>query len=213
MADSDYAVLVARALMEIGAMGFTPNNPVTFKSGLRAPVYVDNRQLISHPDQWHVVIGAFIVHVAEHEVDMLAGVETAGIPHCSALAYAMNKPSVFVRKQEKDHGLGRRIEGGEVSGQRVLLIEDMVTTGASSLNAIQLLRAAGATVNHCLSIITYGFPETYLRFEEVGISLLTLTTFPIMLDEALASGMVDEAGADVVREWLVDPVRWSEKHP
>ncbi len=134
--------------------------------------------------------------------------ESAGIPHSSALAYAAGLPSVFVRKEAKGHGLGRRVEGGDVSGRRTLLVEDMVTTGGSSLSAVAALREAGATVDACLAIITYGFAEARQAFAEASVRLEVLTTFETVVAEARAAGLVDETGAAAVRDWLADPHGW-----
>ncbi len=201
---------VARALLAAGAVRVQPDAPVTFKSGLRSPVYVDNRRLIFVPASWRVVIGALAARVeaAEPPVEVVAGVESAGIPHSSALAYAARLPSVFVRKEAKGHGLGRRVEGGDVSGRRTLLVEDMVTTGGSSLSAVAALREAGATVDACLAIITYGFAEARQAFAEASVHLEVLTTFETVVAEARAAGLVDETGAAAVRDWLADPHGW-----
>jgi orotate phosphoribosyltransferase len=139
----------------------------------------------------------------------VAGVESAGIPHSSAVAFATGLRSVFVRKEAKDHGLARRIEGGEVAGLRTVLVEDMVTTGGSSLSAVAALRAAGATVEACLAIITYGFPEALKAFDEASVGLTVLTTFETVVVEAVSSGRLDERGAGIVRAWLADPHGWT----
>ena len=143
---------MAAALLEAGTVTFSLDEPVTFKSGLRSPVYVDNRRLISQPGPWRVVIEAFRARLGTGPgaPELIAGVESAGIPHSSALAFAAGLPSVFVRKAAKEHGLGRRIEGGAVDGRRVVLVEDMVTTGSSSLSAVAALRDGGASVSRCL---------------------------------------------------------------
>ncbi len=202
------SVAVARALLEAGTVTLRPDSPVTFKSGLRSPVYVDNRQLISRPGPWRVVIEAFAAGLPAGADLIIAGVESAGIPHSSALAFASGKPSVFVRKKARDHGLGRRIEGGDVSGQQVVLVEDMVTTGGSSLSAIEALRDAGAHADDCLAIITYGLAESLDAFAAAGCRLTTLTTFEVVVDEALASDAIDARSADLVRSWLADPRAW-----
>lgn len=201
---------VARALLDAGTVTVRPDEPVTFKSGIVSPVYVDNRRLISQPGPWHAVIEAFR-DVAEHGagVDVVAGVESAGIPHSSALAYAAGWPSVFVRKEAKEHGLGRRIEGGDVTGRDVALVEDVVTTGGSSLSAVEALREAGARVGRCLAIVTYGFAETELAFRSAGVTLDVLTTIETVLDVGRTSGRISEVAAATVRAWLADPRAWS----
>lgn len=215
---SRHADRVARALLEAGTVTLTPAAPVTFKSGLRSPVYVDNRRLISQPAPWRVVIEAFEAELATDAGwsaapgavgdPVIAGVESAGIPHSSALAFATGRPSVFVRKAAKEHGLGRRIEGGEVAGRRVVLVEDMVTTGGSSLAAVDALREAGASVSECLAIITYGFDQAIEGFRSAAVRLSVLTTFEDVVREALLAGRIEPAGADLVRRWLADPHVW-----
>jgi orotate phosphoribosyltransferase len=205
------AAAVARALLQAGAVAVRPDAPVTFKSGLRSPVYVDNRRLIFHPAPWRVVIAAMAAVVRDRSpaVEVIAGVESAGIPHSSALAYATGMPSVFVRKEAKGHGLGQRVEGGEVAGRRVLLVEDMITSGGSSLAAVAALRDAGATADDCLAIITYGFAEGSAAFAAASVRLRTLTTFETVLDAAIDTGRLDEHGAAIVRAWLADPRGWT----
>jgi len=210
MPDDTRTAAVARALLEAGTVTLTPDEPVTFKSGLRSPVYVDNRRLIFQPGPWRIVIDAFAAALPPGE-SVLAGVESAGIPHSSALAYSAGLPSVFVRKAAKEHGLGRRIEGGDVAGQRTILVEDMVTTGGSSLSAVEALREAGAAVFDCFAIITYGFSEALEAFDAAGVTLTTLTTFEAVVAEALTAGTVDEREAELVRSWLSDPHAWDDR--
>jgi orotate phosphoribosyltransferase len=138
----------------------------------------------------------------------VAGVEASGIPHSSAVGYAAGLPTVFVRKQAREHGLGRRIEGGEVAGRRVLLVEDMVTTGGSSLSSIEALAEAGASASTCLAIISYGFVEAVQAFADAGIGLDVLTTFEVVLDEGVRSGRVTEDAARASLRWLADPHGW-----
>ena len=141
----------------------------------------------------------------------MAGIETAGIPHSSALAFVLNAPSVFVRKQIKDHGTKSRIEGGKVAGKKVLLIEDLVTTGDSSLSGVEALRREGATVTDCLVIITYGFKESVQAFAGSKVHLHTLTSFPVVLDEALGEGKISNEESVIIKEWFNDPQSWSYK--
>ena len=210
MAIHESSLAVAQALWQIGAVGYSADKPVTFKSGIISPVYVDNRRLPYHPAQWHVIIDQFaaLVQHNPNPPDVIAGVETAGIPHSAALAYTLNIPSVYVRKQPKDHGTKSRIEGGDVTGKRVLLIEDMVTTGESSLAAVEALREAGAVVEGCLAIITYGFDETQRAFESANVALNTLTTFMMVVGAGREQGYLTDAQADVVLAWLRDPRSW-----
>jgi len=207
MPEDTRAATVARALLAAGTVTLTPHEPVTFKSGLRSPVYVDNRRLIFEPGPWRVVIDAFAAALPAGQ-PVIAGVESAGIPHSSALAFSTGLPSVFVRKVAKGHGLGRRIEGGDIEGRQVILVEDMVTTGGSSLSAVEALRAAGAEVVDCLAIITYGFADAVAAFDAAHVTLTTLTTFEAVLSQALAEGTIDAREAGLVRSWLADPHGW-----
>jgi orotate phosphoribosyltransferase len=176
-------------------------------------MYVDGRRLIFHPGPWRIVIEALHAALEGDRIaaDVVAGVEAAGIPHSSALAYVARLPSVFVRKEAKDHGLGRRVEGGDVAGWRVLLVEDLVTTGGSSLDAVTALRDAGATVTDCLAIATYGFGGMVEAFADAGVRLTVLTMVATIVEEATAAGRLDRAAADDIRGWLDDPIAWGER--
>ena len=204
---------VSSALLEIGGVGFRIEEPITFKSGIVSPVYCDNRTFPFWPAQWRTVIEGFAALIAREGIafDVIGGIEAAGIPHSAALGYAMERPSVFIRKQPKEHGKKARIEGGEVSGKRVLLIEDLVTTGGSSLSGVQALRDAGATVTDCLAIISYGFAEAGAAFAQAHVRLHTLTGFEAVLSEALAKDLLDKGGAAAVRDWMRDPHGWATR--
>lgn len=205
---------VARALLEIRAVGFTPHKPITFKSGIVSPVYVDNRRLPYHPQQWQSIISGFqhIIETQSLQFDVIAGVAVGGVPHSAALGYMMQRPSVFVRKDAKEHGKGQRIEGGEVENKRVLLLEDLVTTGSSSLSGVEALREAGAIVNDILAIVSYGFSEATENFANAHITLHTLTDFSVILDEALAMGKFSAEDEAVIRDWFEEPHTWAKRH-
>ncbi len=211
MAMEQVALDVAGALWQSGAVVFDERHPITFKSGIVSPVYVDNRRLPFHPTQWRVIIEGFsgLIRHLPAAPAVIAGVETAGIPHSAALAYALKIPSVYVRKQPKDHGTKNRVEGGSVTDQPVILIEDMVTTGDSSLSAVNALRESGAQVTHCLAIVTYGFDETFAAFARAEVQLATLTDFTLIMQSGRAGGFITDAAADIMRAWLRDPRGWS----
>jgi len=204
---------VAEALIAIEGVGFRPASPITFKSGIKSPVYCDNRRFPFWPEQWAKVIRGFEGLIAERgiAVDVVGGVEAAGIPHSAALGFAMRLPSVFIRKELKEHGTKKRVEGGDVTGRRVVLVEDLVTTGGSSIAAIEALRAEGAVVTDCLAIISYDFPEAVEMFARAGVRLHATTTFPVVLACAIEHGMIDEAGAAVVLDWLNEPRGWAKR--
>lgn len=194
---------IAQALLDIQAVVFTSDAPVTFKSGIISPIYVDNRRLPYEPDAWHQIIDSFQQVIAAQQLafDVIAGIETAGIPHSAALAYAMHRPSVFVRKQAKEHGMKRRVEGGAVSNKRVLLIEDLVTTGGSSLSGVGALRDEGAQVVACLAIFSYSFAQAAAAFAQAGVPLITLTSLEVVLEVARHSRTLPPEAIDAVAAW------------
>jgi orotate phosphoribosyltransferase len=202
---------IAAALLTIGGVSFRPDDPITFKSGIVSPVYCDNRRFPFFPREWRQVIEGFVELIAEAHLsfDAVGGIESAGIPHSAALGFAMATPSVFVRKAAKEHGTKRRVEGGDVTDRRVLLIEDLVTTGGSSLAGVEALRAEGAIVTDCLAIISYRFPEAMEKFERAGVRLHTLTSFGEVLELARAGDLVTAAQAASVAAWLQDPHGWA----
>ena len=205
----------AKALLDIGAVGFSPGSPITFKSGIVSPVYVDNRILIHHPRQWHTIIEGFAAMVSSRRLayDIVAGVAVGGVPHSSALAYISDKPSVFVRKESKGHGKAQRIEGGPVNHKTVLLVEDLITTGGSSLSAVAALRDAGAKVRDVAAIVSYGFAEAESAFAAAGVNLHTLTDFDTLLDLALHRELFTEDDAQAIRSWFIDPHHWEHAQP
>ncbi|MCK6576592.1 MAG: orotate phosphoribosyltransferase [Anaerolineae bacterium] len=205
MTDSFSSPQVARALLEIGAVGISPDEPVTFKSGVESPVYVDSRRLIFHPEQWRVVVDDFRGRWerGDFDAEVIAGVETSGIPYSSVFAFSVGVPSVFVRKPSREHR--RRIEGGDVADRRVLLVEDMISTGENSLSAVAALRQAGGIVTDCLALIAYGFPDAAERFTTAGVRMHTLADFPSVVNEAVRSGQVTPEEAVIILRWLDDP--------
>ena len=205
-----YSEQVAQALIDLRAFGYTPDQPITFKSGILSPVYIDNRILPFHPLQWRTVIMAF-AQLIEHEqlaYDALAGIATAGIPHSSALAFHLQQPSLFIRKEAKGHGTQKRVEGGDVQGKHVLLVEDLVTMGGSSLDGVAVLREEGATVTDCLAIVTYGFEETAQRFADANVRLHVLLTFDELARYAVQVRYLPEGAVETIEAWRQNPHRW-----
>ena len=210
----DYQKEVARALLKIGAVGFKPKEPVAFKSGIVSPVYVDNRRFPFHPKEWQIVIEGF-KNLIERDgivVDVIAGVEAAGIPHSAALGFLTKIPSLFVRKEAKDHGLKKRVEGGDISGKKVLLIEDLVSTGSSSLSVIEAMRNEGGVVEDLIIIVTYGFKEAAEAFTKSGVKVHALTSFSVILEEALAMEKFTANEKIVIEDWFNDPHGWAARH-
>ncbi|MBL8161296.1 MAG: orotate phosphoribosyltransferase [Anaerolineae bacterium] len=202
---------VAQALLEIDAVGFSPHSPIRFKSGILSPIYVDNRCLPFHPPQWRIVIEGFRALIAEQGLtfDVVAGVAVGGVPHSAALAYTLGCPSVFVRKEAKEHGRGKQVEGGSLSGQRTLLVEDLVTTGGSSLAAVAALRAEDARVDAVVTIVSYGFAEAEQAFTAAGVRLYALTHLDALITQARALGKLSESDAAIVAHWYQNPHDWT----
>lgn len=207
---SNIARDVAKALIGIGGVGFVPDNPITFKSGILSPMYMDNRMFPSYPKEWRVVLDSFMSKIKEQniEFDVIAGIETAGIPHSAALGALLMKPSVFIRKAAKDHGTKKMVEGGRVEGKRVLLIEDLVTTGGSSLHGVEELRKAGAKVTDCLVIVGYELQEAKEAFEKEKVHLTQLTDVHTILTVAEEMGKITEVNKKIVSQWLQNPREW-----
>jgi orotate phosphoribosyltransferase len=202
---------IASALLNIGGVRFQPDDPITFKSGILSPVYCDNRRFPFHPREWREVVEGFVDLMATDGLnfDVIGGIEAAGIPHSAVLGFVTATPSVFIRKAAKEHGTKRLVEGGDVYGRHVLLIEDLVTTGGSSLAGVQALRDEGAIVTDCVAIVSYRFMEAVGKFEDAGVQLHTLTSFGEILELARKRELVSEADAQSVAAWLHDPHGWA----
>lgn len=205
---------VAQSLLKIDAIGFKTKQPVTFKSGIKSPVYTDCRRFPFYPKEWKQVIAGFKQLLEKDGIsfDIIAGAELAGIPHSAALGFFLEKPSVMVRKKPKEHGLGKLVEGGEVTNKKALMLEDLVSTGGTCLTMIEALRREGAMVQNCAIIITYGFKESVEAFKNAGVRLHALTNFPIVLEQAISMGKLNEEEKELVEDWLLEPHSWATRH-
>lgn len=204
---------VARDLLRIGAVRLAPEEPFTWSSGLRAPIYCDNRLALAHPDVRSRIAGGFAELVREHDLqpDLVAGTATAGIPHAAWLSDRLDLPMAYVRSEAKEHGRGRRVEGEPRSEQRAVLVEDLVSTGGSALDAAQGLQKENVDVRAVLAIFSYGLNESEERFADASFPLLTLTDFEALLDTARDTGALDDDALASLRRWRDDPQGWSEK--
>lgn len=203
---------VARLLLGCGAVALRPTAPFRFASGLLSPIYCDNRLLISLPRQRRRVTRWFARLIREENIpaEVIAGTATAGIPHAAWLADRLRLPMVYVRSQPKGHGKEQLVEGIVPAGRRVVVVEDLVTTGGSSLTTVGALRQAGAIVEHVLTIFSYAFPKAAAAFAQAQIHLHALTTLPILLDVAVASRTISPTERDMVMDWAADPEGWSQ---
>jgi orotate phosphoribosyltransferase len=204
---------IARILLKLKAVSLRIDPPFTWTSGRLAPVYCDNRLIISDPPSRRSVARAFQALLGNHGLvpEVIAGTATAGIPHAAWLADLMNLPMVYVRGEAKGHGKQNRIEGRLETGSSVVLIEDLISTGGSSVSAVEGLKAGGARVLCVAAIFTYGLDVAQKAFSGAGIPLYTLTSFDTLVEEATLGGELREADFEVLREWQRDPGLWSEK--
>ena len=202
---------VASTLMEIGAVALRLDPPFTWASGRLSPIYCDNRLLMSHPDKRRQVARAFVALIERSgwQPEVIAGTATAGIPHAAWVAELMNLPMVYVRGAAKGHGKGNRIEGSLEEGRRVVLIEDLISTGGSSLEAAAAITDSGGSLEGVAAIFTYGLTVAAGRFEEAGVALDTLTSFNVLMEVALAEGSLSAAQKAIIADWQRDPGAWS----
>lgn len=203
---------VAKLLLEVKAVSLNLDEPFRYASGILSPIYCDNRIIISHPAQREQVVEAFISVVREHnlEFDVVAGTATAGIPHAAWIAERLGKPMIYVRGQQKGHGKKNKIEGEFEKGAKVIIVEDLVSTGGSAINAGLAVRDAGGVVTDCLAIFTYEMEKAMKRFKKAEIVLHTLTNFSTLVNVASLTGYIPEEEADKVLAWNMDPEGWGE---
>lgn len=211
---SETEAYVARILLETEAVMIRPTQPFTYASGIRSPIYCDNRALLSYSDARETIVNAYLDMIKQHGIkyDVLAGVATAGIPWASILADRTQKPLIYIREKPKDHGRRNQIEGRFEPGQKVLIIEDHISTGGSSVRAIQSVREAGGIVEVCLAISSYEMAEAEEAFRDANCTLYTGTVFTAMVQEARALERITVEQEAVVMDWKTDPKGWAKKH-
>lgn len=208
--DSATAGLVARKLMEIKAIKLQPHQPFTWASGWKSPIYCDNRLALSYPEVRTLIKEKLVKAVREKfkEAEAVAGVATAGIPQGALLADALGLPFLYVRSKAKGHGMENRIEGKITQGQKVLVVEDLISTGGSSLKAVSDLREAGFEVLGMVAIFTYGFELARENFEKAGVKLICLSDYESMLPQAIQEDYVSGSDLSSLTTWRKDPAQW-----
>lgn len=193
---------VAHTLLDIDAVKLSPKEPFTWASGIKSPIYCDNRQILGDVKAHRKVIQLLIEELGKfEETDVIVGTATAGIPHATLIADRLAKPSAYVRGSKKAHGTARQIEGAAVKGKRVVVIEDLISTGGSSLNAVEALRAEGAEVLGVVAIFSYGIKGAVRKFESADCAYSVLCDLDTLLEVAEERGVLDSAGAADVREF------------
>ena len=202
----------AAKLLNIKAIKLQPNNPFTWASGWKSPFYCDNRKTLSFPDLRNYVKLELTHAILDKfpQVEAIAGVATGAIPQGALVADELHLPFVYVRSKPKDHGMQNLIEGELTPGMKVVVVEDLISTGGSSLKAVEAIRANGNEVIGMVASYTYGFPVAIKAFEDAGVELVTLTDYEHVVAEALETGYILESDVALLNEWRKDPAHWNQ---
>jgi orotate phosphoribosyltransferase len=206
------AAQLASGLLEAGAVRLSPREPFTWASGLKSPIYCDNRQLLGFPALRAGVKAALALRASALAPTLVAGTSTAGIPWAAMVADQLALPMAYVRPEPKNHGMGRQVEGPSAKGHRVVLVEDLISTGGSSLKCVEALRQEGAEVLAILGLFSYGLPRAEAAFQAAGVPLQVLATFDDLAAQAEATGLLAAGDRTSLAEWRVDTAAWSQAH-
>jgi len=203
---------IAKSLLQIKAIKLNPANHFTWASGWFSPIYCDNRKILSFPEVRKQVYKSFAKIISEKypDADVIAGVATGAIAHGALVAEEMGKPFIYVRSSPKFHGLTNQVEGSYNKGDKVVVVEDLVSTGGSSLNAVEALRDAGCEVQGMAAIFTYGFPDAEQNFRKAGVKLDTLSDYGTMIELAIEQGYVKPEELETLQEWRKSPQTWKK---
>lgn len=203
---------VARDLLDIKAVLLRPEEPFTWASGWKSPIYCDNRKILSYPDKRREICQYIIETINNHfdHVDIIAGVATGAIAYGAIVADAMDKPFIYIRPKAKDHGTGARIEGELPKGANVVIIEDLISTGMSSLSAADCVAKSGGNVEGMVAIFSYNFPSSRKAFEMANLELYTLSNYETLIEEALKMEYIKSEDLKVLEEWRFRPSTWGK---
>jgi orotate phosphoribosyltransferase len=202
---------IARGLIEKGCVKLSPTAPFHYASGLKGPIYCDNRLILGHVDFRDQVINAFIEVIKKNSLkfDLLGGIATAGIPHAAFIADRMKLPMVYVRPKAKEHGKKNQVEGDFLAHQSVLMVEDLVNQGSSLADALSGVKSAGLVTHACLCIVDYQMAEAKKRLNELSLELYSLTDFDHLVEAAVELKFIDQEGKKLLINWHADPKEWS----
>lgn len=205
------SVITAEKLLQVNAVKLSPDKPFTWASGWKSPIYCDNRKVLSHPYVRDYIKSELASVIFEKFPDaaLIAGVATAGIAWGAMVADQLKLPLVYVRPKPKEHGLGNQIEGEYQQGQKAVIIEDLISTGKSSLQVAEVLRTEGVEVMGMISIFNYGFPEAATSFEKAGIPVHSLTDYSCLLDMAASKGKLTPEQQEILLKWSQNPSIWT----
>ncbi|MEQ7187392.1 orotate phosphoribosyltransferase [Enterococcus hirae] len=201
---------IAKDLLAIEAVFLSPNEPFTWASGLKSPIYCDNRITMSYPKVRKAIAQGLAEKIKQAfpDVEVIAGTATAGIPHAAWVAEILDLPMVYIRSKAKDHGKGNQIEGRIFEGQKMVVIEDLISTGQSVLEATEAAKREGANVLGVAAIFTYELPAGEENFAKAELLLFTLTNYSVLIETALAEKYIDEAELALLKEWKKNPADW-----
>ncbi|WHX42217.1 orotate phosphoribosyltransferase [Mesobacillus sp. AQ2] len=201
---------IAESLLEIEAVSLQPDNPFTWSSGLKSPIYCDNRLTLSYPAVRRIVAKGLKDLIEQHfpETEMVAGTATAGIPHAAWVSELLDLPLCYVRSKAKGHGKGNQIEGKVTEGQKVVVVEDLISTGGSVIEAVQALRNAGCQVLGVVSIFTYELAKGEQQLKSSNIEAYSLTDFSTLAKIAEQKGLITKENLSSLEEWKQDPAEW-----
>lgn len=204
---------VAKLLLELDAITLNVKTPYRYASGLLSPVYTDCRVLMAYPEKRRLIRDLLIEAINESGVsfDVVAGTATAGIPHAAWIADKLNLPMVYVRGKAKDHGKENLMEGIVEKGQKVIVIEDLISTGESAINSVKAIRNAGGEISDVFSIITYGLSKAEQNLKEANLTLTSLTTFQEVVSQAEKLNYIEKDDTEIILDWISDPDSWGEK--
>ncbi|MFN8290764.1 MAG: orotate phosphoribosyltransferase [Chitinophagaceae bacterium] len=205
------AKAVAEKLLQVNAVKLSPASPFTWASGWKSPIYCDNRKVLSFPFTRDFIKSEMCNVIFEKfpEAELLAGVATAGIAWGAMAADQLKLPFIYVRPKPKEHGLGNQIEGYFEKGQKVVVVEDLVSTGKSSMQVVDVLKEQGLQVAGMVSIFTYGFPVATEMFTRASLPYYPLTDYPTLIELAIAKGIVPAGDTEVLLKWREDPANWT----
>ena len=205
---------IAEILLKVKAVKLSPNKPFTWASGIKSPIYCDNRITLSFPNERTFIRQSLSDCIISRfgKPDVLVGVATGGIPQGVLVAQELGIPFIYVRSSSKGHGLGNQIEGHYYEGQTAIVIEDLISTGGSSLNAVEALRAAGIRVKGLVATFTYGFDDSIKNFEKAECPFITLTNYTYLIQRALDSKYIEHNQLELLQSWSTDRNNWNLYH-
>ena len=200
----------AKILFDLKAVKINVKEPFTFSSGIKSPIYCDNRVILGYPEAREQIVQGFLDIIDTENTDVIAGVATAGISWAAFIAEKLGKPMAYVRSKPKGHGVGRQIEGAETAGKRVAVIEDLISTGGSSINAAEVLRNSGADSVEVKAIFSYNFKSAFENFEKINCKWDTISDFDILIKLLKNEKYLNETEAKTALEWNKNPESWGK---